>query len=227
MEIDNWRTVLIDATPTTLLKALPDATIIPINAAPITNVIRQTTPSNDIIPSFDGKHETVSGATEVIPEMKSVNPVASDAMIPPIHDTATEMKSITVDSSLQSATAITSSPQIDGKFAARSHLMQHLKASQKTPNNDTVNVEWSNIQLKANSSITPIITYDQSVPKARLDQWKWEVNQQQPLINQSLIDSNSNDNRNATVNNSNTILLSTISLISSFLPLFVPQLISL
>lgn len=242
------------APQTTILKALPET--IPINSFPITNIIHQAIPSN-IIPTFHERvsSDTTVRATEVIlPEMKPVNIIVSPEMIP-INDTTTAMKSITdhlstlhsqsvalankklsnatnplfrpITSIATTSTVMNSSPEINAKIAEESFLIPYLKSSQKIHNNDGLNMQLNNIQLKvsssSSSSISPIITYDQSAPKTRLDQWKWEMNQQQqqqPLINQSQIDNSNSDNRNNTVNNSNTILLSSISLISSFLLLF-------
>ncbi|MCP9259953.1 hypothetical protein DINM_003156 [Dirofilaria immitis] len=42
--------------------------------------------------------------------------------------------------------------------------------------NDELNIEPNYIRLKENNT-SPVITYNQSSPKARLDQWKWEMKQ--------------------------------------------------
>ncbi|CAG9530040.1 unnamed protein product [Cercopithifilaria johnstoni] len=129
---------------------------------------------------------------------------------------------------------------IEAKLPERSFLMPYLQTAQKIyqqQDNDDLKVKPSNIQLKA-SSTSPVITYSQSAPKTRLDQWKRGMNQkqqqqqqlQQKLSNQDWIDNN-NDNHNDhnnIVNNSNTILLlSSIIPIPSFLLLFLLRLLSL
>ncbi|KAL3997390.1 hypothetical protein ACH3XW_10700 [Acanthocheilonema viteae] len=218
-----------------------------VNTVHATEIIPETKPVNMIVgtetvtKATTSINNTVSGMKPIFSHLlnshlKSATlgnqkslPNISNSLLKPVISLATSTMKMTSSSQTVSAN--------EDKIAERSFPLPYLKIEQqKIPqqndNNDKLKMEPNNIRSKA-SSTSPIITHSQSAPKTPLDQWKWDMNQQQQLINQNWIDSNDSDNdnhndHNNIVSNSNTILSSSIFSIPSFLLLlFLLPLLSL
>ncbi|VDM07842.1 unnamed protein product [Wuchereria bancrofti] len=118
--------------------------------------------------------------------------------------------------------------QIGETNFTKSYLHTERKIyQQQQRKEDELKVKPDYNRMKANSTISPIITYSQSAPKTRLDQWKWEMKQQQQQqsVNQEWINNKNNNNGDSDnhnnhniFNNSHRILSSSSSSSSSLSP---------
>ncbi|EFO14870.1 hypothetical protein LOAG_13645 [Loa loa] len=227
------KAVSINTTPDTKL-------ISEIASVNMTNSTKKTLPK---IVSIDNSspYKTISGMTTIfnhypnshlqsaiLNDKKSSNTkMVTNSLLKPIlsHATSTMM--------------ISASQTIETKITERNFKKSDLQLAQKIrqqQKDDKLKMEPNYIRLRA-SSTSPIITYSQSAPKTRLDQWKLGMNQQQQQqqqqsINQNWINNKNNsnndsDNHNNINNNNNRILPSSFFSISLFSLIFLLRMLSL
>ncbi|VDM93825.1 unnamed protein product [Onchocerca ochengi] len=255
----------------------------PINTDLITEAIPKTVSIDVIPTTTEVTHEISDNAiltTEITPEMKSIDgtsvydinlemksifdhfsnphlqfPRLDDKKLPDTKLITNSLSPIRPIISIATSTMMIPPSQTidinDGKSAERrSSLKMMPKIHQQQ--DDELKIEPNSIRLKANNT-SPIITYSQSAPKTRLDQWKWDVKHidyhhhhhhqhhqhhqqqqqqqqhQQKIISQNWINNNDNDSNNHgdIVGNSNRILPLSIFSISSFSFLFLLLMLSL
>nr|CDP91020.1 Bm8067 [Brugia malayi] len=93
------------------------------------------------------------------------------------------------------------------------HTERKIYKQQQQRKEDELKVKSDYNRLKANSTISPIITYSQSAPKTQLDQWEWERKQQQQqqqqqrqqAVNHEWINNKNNNNGDSDNHNNHNI----------------------
>ncbi|VDN92442.1 unnamed protein product [Brugia pahangi] len=142
----------------------------------------------------------------------------TNSLLKPIISSSPTTNAMIISSS-QNAN-IAAGAQIAETNFTKSYLHTERKVYQQQWKEDELKVKSDYNRLKANSTISPIITYSQSAPKTQLDQWEWgrkqqQQQQQQQAVNHEWINNENNNNGDSDNYNNNHNIFNNSHRISS------------